>query len=431
MALIKDAIKMRYYYLVSSLVLSIAGMLFSYCAQAALVLDCKSSNKNPHYKLKSVSLYGDYEKIVLTGPDETRFEYFIEGAIKIPVGNEMALFGTMISNPVEAINYNLTLVPDNHFEMYSVRVWGRSAPPVETAFFFDHQTSGPEKLNLKTGKRTGNKGARQGSIYFNCANFSDYLDYIEHHYQGQVNNERPIQEIATRFTSAYIDHNLVFNNHFLGVEIWQNPFDMWVFQQMISELKPDVIVETGTAHAGSTLFFATILEKINPSGRIITIELDPDVDRNIIKARSYPVFSQMVRVIKGDSVSEDTIRQIQSLIDEVKKEKNGRNKLLDDQQLVVLVTLDSLHSAKHVLKELELYSKFVSPGSYIVVQDTIIDQKKKYFDWFVRPWAPDSESGPGQATRSFLEENRDFQSDSQWEKYYFTFYPGGFLKRIR
>lgn len=422
---------MRGFYLAPFLVLSVAGMLFSYCAQAALVLDCKSSNKNPHYKLKTVSLSGGYEKIVLTGTDGTRREYLIEGARKIPVGDEMALFGTMISNPLEVINDNLTLVPDNHFEMYSVRAKDRSAVSVNTAFFFDHQTSGKEKLNLKTGKRTGSKGSHQGSLYFHCSNFSHYLENIEHNYQGQVNDERRIQEIATRFTSAYIEHNLVFNNRFLGVEIWQNPFDMWVFQQMITELKPDVIVETGTAHAGSTLFFATILEKINPGGRIITIELDPDVDRNIIKARSYPVFSQMVSVIKGDSVSADTIRQIQSLVDEVKKEKNGRNKPVGDQELVVLVTLDSLHSAKHVLKELELYSKFVSPGSYIVVQDTIIDQKKKYFDWFVRPWALDSESGPGQATRIFLEENRDFQSDSQWEKYYFTFYPGGFLKRIR
>jgi cephalosporin hydroxylase len=139
----------------------------------------------------------------------------------------------------------------------------------------------------------------------------------------------------------------------------------------------------------------------------------------------------MVNVVKGDSVSADTIGRIRSLIDKVKKEKQARNGATDDQELVVLVTLDSLHSAKHVLKELELYSQFVSPGSYIVVQDTIIDKKKKYFDWFVRPWSVNPKSGPGQATRIFLKENQDFQSDSQWEKYYFTFYPGGFLKRIR
>ncbi|MBW1788198.1 MAG: class I SAM-dependent methyltransferase [Deltaproteobacteria bacterium] len=418
--------KMMKYYLLPFIFLSVSGV-----AQATLILDCKSSNKNPHYKLKTVSLSGGYEKIVLTGPDETRREYFIEGAKKIPVGDEMALFGVMITNPVDAGNYNLTLVPDNRFEMYSVRESDRSPVSMDTAFFFDHQATSPEDLNLKTGKRTGDTGSHQGSLYFSCASFPRYLEYIEHHYPGQINGERTIQEIASRFTSAYIDHNLMFNNHYLGVEIWQNPFDMWVFQQMITELKPDVIVETGTAHAGSTLFFATILEKINPGGRIITIELDPDVEKNIIKARSYPVFSQMVRVIKGDSVSADTIRQIQSLVDEVKKEKNGRNGTVDDQELVVLVTLDSLHSAKHVLKELELYSQFVSPGSYILVQDTIIDKKKKYFDWFVRPWAKGSVAGPAQAVREFLEENPGFQRDRRWEKYYFTFYPGGFLKKIR
>jgi cephalosporin hydroxylase len=415
----------------SFLVLLVAGIFFSCSSQAAQKLDCKSSNKNPYYELKAVSITDGYEKIVLTHPDRNKYEYLIEGARKIPVGDELALFGTMISNPVEVINYNLTLVPDNRFEMYAVITKGQSTVLENTAFFFDHQNLGPEKLNLKTGKRTNNKSPHQGSLYFQCANFSRYLESIQHHYQGLIIDDGNIQEIATRFTSAYIDHKLVFDNRFLGVEIWQNPFDIWIFQQMITELKPDVIVETGTAHAGSALFFATILEKINPGGRIITVEIDPDVEKNTAKARNYAVFSKMVNVVKGDSVSADTIERIRILIDIAKKEKQSRKGVTDDQALVVLVTLDSLHSTKHVLKELELYSQFVSPGSYIVVQDTIIDKKKKYFDWFVRPWSVDPESGPGQATRIFLGENQNFKNDSQWEKYYFTFYPGGFLKRIR
>lgn len=414
---------MKNYYLVLFHIPLVAIVLFSYNAQAAPILDCKSSIKNPHYEIKTTTLSGGYEKIIITGPNGFNRDYFIDGARKIPVGNESALFGTMISNSVESTDNNLNLLTDNQFEMYSVTLKGQSKIPVNTAFFFDHQIPAPQKINLKTGKRSGNKNPQQGSLYFNCTNFVAYREYIKQHYQQYVSADRPIRDIAKKFTSAYIDKNLMFDNHYLGVEIWQNPFDMWVFQQMITELKPDVIVETGTAHAGSTLFFATMLEKINPDARIITIELDPEVDKNISKARSYPVFNRMVSLIKGDSVSADTIKQIHALIDKAKQEKGKTNKL------VVLVTLDSLHSAKHVLKELELYSKFVSPGSYIVVQDTVIDQKKKYFDWFVGPWSEGSVAGPAQAVNEFLERSPDFHRDSRWEKYYFTFYPGGFLKK--
>jgi cephalosporin hydroxylase len=190
-----------------------------------------------------------------------------------------------------------------------------------------------------------------------------------------------------------------------------------------------VIIETGTAHGGSALFFATMLEKVNPSGRVITIEIDPDVDNNVSEAQRFRVFSDNVRIIKGDSVSSQTLSQVQDVIEEIRTAKNSRERSSGQQDLAVLVTLDSLHSAEHVLEELRLYSRFVSTGSYIVVQDTIIDRNPKYIDWFVRPWTNGAAAGPAQAVRKFLEENPDFRSDRSWEKFYFTFYPGGFLKR--
>jgi cephalosporin hydroxylase len=235
--------------------------------------------------------------------------------------------------------------------------------------------------------------------------------------------------LAADFTSAYIDHDLVFNNHFLGVEIWQNPFDMWVFQQMITELKPDVIIETGTAHGGSALFFAMMLEKLNPVGRVISVEIDPDVDNNISEARSFPVFRNRVSIIKGDSVSSQTLDRIQQAIEDIQRDKNAGRDSSDQQDLVVLVTLDSLHSAEHVLEELRVYSQFVSKGSYIVVQDTVIDSNPKFVDWFVLPWANGATAGPSQAVQEFLDKNTNFRRDKRWEKFYFTFYPGGFLKK--
>jgi cephalosporin hydroxylase len=430
---------LRIDYAIVSVILTGAGLFFPQCCAAGQTLECTGVEESHHFTLRAVPVAYGLEKIVLTGPSGIRHEYLVEGVKKIPVGDERALFGSLISAHVTGKQHELLLGPDSYFEMYAAQDRDRPPGSANTVFFFDHQKPASEILDLKTGKRIREEHLKQGRIPFRCGHFPEYLQYIEHRDSvtastGMASSrilEKRMQGLAGKFASAYVDQNLVFDNRFLGVEVWQNPFDMWVFQQMITELKPDVIIETGTAHGGSALFFATILEKINPYGRIITVEIDPGVDSNVSKARSFPVFSERVRIIKGDSVSNRTLTQVQDLVDELETDKNARNGSSERQNLTVLVTLDSLHSAEHVLEELRLYSRFVSNGSYIVVQDTIIDQNPKFIDWFVRPWAKGSVAGPAQAVREFLEESPDFQRDKRWEKYYFTFYPGGFLKKIR
>ena len=88
----------------------------------------------------------------------------------------------------------------------------------------------------------------------------------------------------------------------------------------------------------------------------------------------------------------------------------------------VLVTLDSLHTRDHVLKEIEIYSKFVTPGSYLVVQDTNLNGN---------PVMPDFGPGPKEAVQQFLLTNHDFVADRAREKFMLTFYPGGWLKRVK
>lgn len=402
-------------------------------------LDCVGINESQNFTLKAVSINDHFKKIVFTHSSGERWEYLVEGIKKIPVGNEKALFGSLLVTPNIHKKQELMLEPDNNFEMYNELSTDRPHGSANTIFIFNHHKPALEILNLQTGKRTQSKSNSQGRIAFVCDNFPDYLRYIElidpkiNHAELAWNRiiESRMRAVSEKFTTAYIDNNLVFDNQFMGVETWQNPFDMWIFQQIISEIKPDVIIETGTAHGGSTLFFSTILEKVNPHGQIITVEIDPEVDKNIQKARSFPVFNEHVRLIKGDSVSSQTINQIQHIIDELTIEKNARNGSTEKSALKVLITLDSLHSTEHVQKELKLYSKFVSDGSYIVVQDTIIDQNPKFLDWFVRPWVQGATAGPAVAVADFLEANSEFQSDRRWEKYYFTFYRGGFLRKMR
>jgi len=417
----------------------LAGIMlpFSQCYAAVQSLQCKSIEQEQHFTLNTFSVTGDIEKVIVTDSKGSSYEYLVEGIKKIPVGDEKALYGSLIPANETQRPGEIILEPDSYFEMYVTQERNRKTGSENTVFIFDHQKLAVEILNLETGKRVRDERVQQGRIALHCNHFTEYLQYIESRGPGDTDQawkriiEQRMVALSGQFVTAYIDNNLVFDNRFLGAEIWQNPFDMWVFQQMITQLKPDVIIETGTSHGGSTLFFATILEKVNPYGQIISIEIDPDVDRNISKARSYPVFSKSVRMIKGDSVSDNTITQIQNIIDELVTEKNNRMGTAEQQDFTVMVTLDSLHSAEHVLQELKLYSRFVNMGSYIVVQDTIIDHNPKYVDWFVRPWAKGSTAGPAQAVAEFLVENSNFQRDRQWEKYYFTFYPGGFLKKTR
>jgi len=409
---------------------------FSPCIAAVQSLQCNGIEQDQLFTLKTIAVTKDLDKVVTTDLTGKSHEYLIEGIKNIPVGEEKALFGSLISTNETDRENEILLESDSYFEMYEALDRNQLHGSANTILFFDHQKPATEVLNLKTGKRVRDEHLH-GRIALRCEHFSEYLQYIESRNPDSAGQawertiERRMQNLAGQFVTAYIDDNLVFENHFLGAEIWQNPFDMWIFQQMITQLKPDVIIETGTAHGGSALFFATILEKVNPFGQIISVEIDPEVDSNISKAQSFHVFSESVRVIKGDSVSTNTISKIQDIIDELIKGKKARGDSFELQGFTVMVTLDSLHSAEHVLQELKLYSQFVNKGSYIVVQDTIIDHSPKYVDWFVRPWAKHSTAGPAQAVAEFLAENPDFQHDKHWEKYYFTFYPGGFLKKNR
>jgi len=205
-------------------------------------------------------------------------------------------------------------------------------------------------------------------------------------------------------TRIYWREKVVLKTKWLGVTSIQYPNDNWVMQEIISEIKPDFIVETGTANGGTTLFYATVLEKVNPKGKVITVDIDPRIE----EAGKFQVFRDKVEVIKGDSVSAEVIDAIS------KRVKNCK----------VLVTLDSLHTKKHVLKELNLYSNFVSLNSYIVVQDTHLGEQKDSLRHV-------KGGGPWEAMEEFLKNNKNFEIDHSKEKYFITQHPSGFLKRIR
>jgi cephalosporin hydroxylase len=185
------------------------------------------------------------------------------------------------------------------------------------------------------------------------------------------------------------------NTSWLGVGAIKCPLDLWIYQELLFKLRPDVIVETGTALGGSAYFMACICDMIG-NGRILTIDIGtvPDRPQN-----------PRIRYILGSSVDPEITSTVEHAISPQEK---------------VLVVLDSKHEYDHVLAEMRTYSPLVSEGSYLIVEDTNINS-----------WRPSDRRRPGplEAVRDFLGEDDRFEIDRSWEKFYMTFNPSGFLRR--
>ncbi|WXG47755.1 MAG: CmcI family methyltransferase [Candidatus Atabeyarchaeum deiterrae] len=187
------------------------------------------------------------------------------------------------------------------------------------------------------------------------------------------------------------------NTYWLGVKALKCPFDLWVYQELIWELKPDLLIECGTANGGGALFLATMCDIAN-NGKVVTIDIEDRKDRPRHKRIEY---------LTGSSTSEEIVQHVSKMVP-------SRGK--------VMVLLDSDHHKEHVLNELRIYSKFVTKGSYLIVEDTNMNG---------HPVAPDFGPGPMEAVEEFLKGNKNFIIDKAKEKFYLTFNPNGYLKRMR
>ncbi len=213
-------------------------------------------------------------------------------------------------------------------------------------------------------------------------------------------------EIVEEFQKFYATEDRL-RTTFLGIASLQYPTDNWMMQEIISEIKPDVIVETGTNAGGTAMFYATILEKVNDRGRVITV----DVGEQDPRVAQLPIWQQRVEAIRGSSVADDVLEKIRART----------------RGLKVLVTLDSLHTKEHVLKEMQLYSPLVSLNSYLVVQDTQLMGHRIPF----KMYSSEGHEGPFEAVQEFMVSNKNFEIDSSRERFLLTANPSGFLKRVK
>jgi cephalosporin hydroxylase len=203
----------------------------------------------------------------------------------------------------------------------------------------------------------------------------------------------------------------------LGRPIIQHPEDLVRFQEVVCDLKPDIIVETGVAHGGSLVLSASLMKAMGVGRKVIGVDIEIRAhNRAAIEAHTL---APMIALIEGDSVSRETIAQVE------------RHLRPNDK---VLVVLDSNHSRSHVLAELEAYSHLVTPGSYVVATDGVMES---VFDVprGVPAWRQDN---PAQAARDFVLMHPDFEiREPAWKfnessvRRSITAWPNAWIRRTR
>jgi cephalosporin hydroxylase len=203
------------------------------------------------------------------------------------------------------------------------------------------------------------------------------------------------EDTVTRFHLLSFYGGALQQTYWLGTPILKSPLDCWVYQELIHDLRPDLIIETGTDLGGSALFLASICDLVN-HGRVMSIDI----------RRASRVTHPRITFLVGDSTSVE-------ILDQVRRAAAGAGH--------VMVILDSDHHAAHVGRELRAYREFVTPGSYLVVEDTNVNG---------HPVMPEHGPGPFEAVDEFLREDSEFQVDKSREKFLMTYFPNGFLRRV-
>jgi cephalosporin hydroxylase len=225
-------------------------------------------------------------------------------------------------------------------------------------------------------------------------------------------SNRTVIEAATGFMYETIKSQYSYNFSWMGMPIVQYPQDIMAMQEIIWRVKPDLIIETGIAHGGSLVFYASMLE-LTGKGEVLGIDIDIR-PHNKLAIEAHPMIKR-ITMLQGSSISQEILAQ-------VKQRVVGKSK--------VLVVLDSNHTHDHVLEELNLYASFVSRDSYMIAFDTVVEDLPTNYDHGTRPWGKGN--NPKTAVWEFLKSNTDFEIDKTVEnKLLITVAPDGYLKRVK
>jgi cephalosporin hydroxylase len=180
-----------------------------------------------------------------------------------------------------------------------------------------------------------------------------------------------------------------------GVPVFKCPLDLWIYQEILFETKPRVIIECGASHGGSALWFADMMRLITGAAHVVTID--------VADARDDAAKDPDVTFLLGNDISAKVIEQVSA---------HGAG----------MVVLDSNHESAHVARQLELYAPLVAPGCYLVVEDTNVGGNPVWTGF-------DDGRGPMHAAREFAAAHNEFSVDRSREKFHLTFNPEGYMLR--
>jgi cephalosporin hydroxylase len=244
---------------------------------------------------------------------------------------------------------------------------------------------------------------------------------------ARMSADNALRDLSLKWLRDVSPYKYGYNFKYLGRPIIQVPQDIIAMQEIIWEVRPDLIIETGIAHGGSLIMSASMLSVLDycdavAAGKVLdpksskrrVLGLDIDIRAHNRKAIEAHPMSQKIDMIQGSSIAPEVVADV-----------NNRAKKYER----ILVCLDSNHTHEHVLAELEAYAALVSVGSYCCVFDTLVeDMPAEMFP--DRPWGPGN--NPKTAVRQFLKKDDRFVVDKEFEnKLLITVAPEGYLKRIK
>jgi cephalosporin hydroxylase len=238
-----------------------------------------------------------------------------------------------------------------------------------------------------------------------------FKEEVRANIQGLI-SDHDLQALSRIWVREISRHKYAYNFTWMGRPIIQFPQDMVAIQEIIWATKPDLIIETGIAHGGSLIYYASLLEMMGLDSYVLGIDIDIR-EHNRAEIDAHPM-RKRIEMIQGSSIAPDTV----AIVAEHAKGKKS-----------VLVVLDSNHTHDHVLQELKLYSPFVTVDNYLVVCDTLVEDMPE--DLITdRPWGKGN--NPKTAVWEFLKASPQFEIDKAIEaKILITVASDGYLKRVR
>ncbi len=234
-----------------------------------------------------------------------------------------------------------------------------------------------------------------------CSRIASYKDDINFH------------KLSDLWLEESMRKEYVYNFSWMGRPIIQSPVDMIAMQEVIWTVQPDLVIETGVAHGGSLLYYASLLELNAIAGghqKFQVLGIDIDIREHNKKAIQNHPISRNISLFQGSSIAQETIDFVTGFSADYKN---------------ILLLLDSNHTHQHVLAEMEAYAPLVTPGSYCVVFDTHVE----HFTYAARAWGKGN--SPLSAINEFIKTHTEFIVDEMIDaKLMISTAPQGYLKRI-